>query len=64
MGLDNFSFDDVKIVYPGPGGGDKIDVSDGTDIAALVASAVSNGKYGDAHARCGYLELLGVDPAR
>lgn len=64
LGLDNFSFDDIKIVYPGTlGGGDKIDVSDGTDIAALVASAVSNGKGGAmlTHA-AGTLELLGVDP--
>jgi len=62
----NIAIDDIKIVYPGiPGdGGDRIDVADGTDIAALVASAVSNGKGGTmlTHSQ-GKLELLGVDPS-
>lgn len=43
--------------------GDKIDLADGTDIAALVASAVSNGSGGTllTHAG-GTLNLVGVDP--
>jgi len=62
--LNTFGVDDIRIAYPGiPGGGDRIDVADGTDIAAVVASAVSNGNGGTmlTHSQ-GTLELLGIDP--
>jgi len=64
LGSWNVAVDDIRLAYPGAAadGGDKIDVADGTDIAALVAGAASNGKGGTmlTHAQ-GKLELLGVD---
>ena len=55
-----FAFDNVKLGY---GDGDKIDVPVGTNIAALVASAVSDGNGGTllTHSK-GTLDLVGIDP--
>jgi len=55
-------WDDITLAF-GDTAGDRIDMADGADIVALVASAVSNGNGGAilTHAQ-GKLELLGVDP--
>jgi len=58
----DIGMDDLLVDF-GFGGGDKIDVPDGTNVAALAASAVSNGSGGTllTHAG-GTLNLVGVDP--
>lgn len=58
----NVAFDDIRIRYAGtPGDGDRIDVPDGTNIAALVASAASDGHGGTLlKYQGGQLDLEGV----